>query len=118
MTRLFSLGLLGLLAFTPALAAEDLRGVWKQETEGIGVSFWELTPRAGEQHAYDAQEYGLGGVRGIARLEDGHLVIHFGDDPRPRNTYKWKLEGTRGRGHFTGGDGTVFDKSVVKFIGK
>jgi hypothetical protein len=121
-TRLFSLvslGLLSLLLVTQARAAEELTGVWRQETEGVGVSFWELTPKG--EHTYEAQEYGLGGVKGMAHLKDGVLVIHFvnGDD---KGTYEWRLKGTAGKGKLVlklaGQDEKVFDNSSVRFIGK
>jgi len=120
--RLFSLGLLSLLVVTPARAAEELAGIWRQETEGDGgsfVSFWELTPKG--EHTYEAQEYGLGSVKGIAHLKDGVLVIHFvnGDD---KGTYEWRLKGTAGKGKLflklAGEDEKVYDKSSVRFIGK
>jgi hypothetical protein len=114
MTRFISLGLLGLLAASPARAAEDLAGVWRQETEGIGVSFWELTPRG--EHTYAAQEYGIGSVKGTARLEGGRLVIRF-DDP-DRGRYEWRLRGTAGKGVFISGEGKVYENSSVRFIGK
>jgi hypothetical protein len=120
MTRLFSLGLLGLLVVTPAWAAEELAGTWRQETEGIGVSYWELTPKG--EHTYTAQEYGLGGMKGIARLEDGRLVIRFEDDQGGKGIYEWHLKGPAGKGKFVstpaGGERKVFDNSSVRFIGK
>jgi hypothetical protein len=112
--------LLGLLLVTPARAADELAGVWRQETEGIGVSYWELTPKG--EHTYDAQEYGLAGVKGTAYLKDGVLVIRcekLGDD---QGTYEWRLKGTAGKGKLViktaGGDEKVYEHSSVRFVGK
>jgi hypothetical protein len=125
MTRIFSLGLLSVLLVIQAPAfvvsqgppAADLAGLWKQEGEGGGVSFFELTPKGDH---YKAQEYGLGGVTGTARLEGEHLVIRFvhnGDDCH----YTWHLKGLSGHGKFVrrtkdGGEEVV--KSTVRFIGR
>ena len=120
MTRLFSLGLLILLVVTPARAAEELTGTWRQETEGIGVSYWELTPK--DENTYTAQEYGLGGKKAIARLEDGRLVIRFEDDDGGKGTYEWRLKDRAGKGKFVftpaSGEKKVYDNSSVRFIGK
>ena len=119
MIRLFSLGLLSLLVVTPARAADELAGTWRQETEGLGVSYWELTPKG--ERTYEAQEYGLANVKGTASLKDDILVIHFvnGDD---KGTYEWHLKGTAGKGKLflklAGADEKVYDKSSVRFIGK
>jgi hypothetical protein len=85
MICLFSFGLLCLLVVGQGRAAEDLAGTWRQETEGVGVSYWEFTPKG--EHAYDAQEYGLASVHGIARLEDGVLVIL---NPRPLSSLPFR----------------------------
>jgi hypothetical protein len=120
MTRLFSLGLLSLLVVSPARAAEELAGTWRQETEGLGVSYWELTPKG--EHTYDAQEFGLGGVKGTARLEDGRLVIRFENGEGGKGHYEWHLKGPAGKGKlvFTpaGGERKVYDNSSIRFIGK
>jgi hypothetical protein len=125
MTRLFSLGLLSLLMISQAPASvvsqgppsAELAGTWRQETQG-NVSYFELTPKGDH---YTAQEYGLGGVKGSARLEDGHLVIHFvhqGDNCH----YTWHMRGVAGHGKFVrntkGGGQEVIDKSFVRFIGR
>jgi hypothetical protein len=118
-TRLLGLGLLSLLAVGSAYAADELAGTWRQDTEGVGVSYWELTPKG--EHLYDAQEYGLGGVKGTARLKEGILVIHFvnGDD---KGTYEWHLKGTAGKGKLFlklgGQEERIYEKSSVRFIGK
>jgi hypothetical protein len=118
-TRLFSLGLLSLLVVTPAQAAKELAGTWRQETEGIGVSYWELTPKG--EDTYEAQEYGLGGVKGTASLKDGRLVIQFERDGAKR-MYEWHLKGPAGKGKlvFTpaAGEKKEYDKSSIRFIGK
>ncbi len=119
MSRLFNLGVLSLLVVSQAQAGEELAGTWRQETEGVGVSYWELTPKG--EHTYEAQEYGLASVKGTARLKDGVLVIHFknGDD---RGTYEWRLNGPQGKGKLVirqeGEVAKEFDKSSVRFIGK
>ena len=102
MTRFLSLGLLSLLVIGQPAAfvvgqgppPSDLAGLWRQQSENGSVSFFELTPKEG--HTYAAQEYGLGGVSGTARLEDGHLVIRFvyeGDNCH----YTQRLRGGQGR---------------------
>jgi hypothetical protein len=119
MIRLFSVALLSLLVVGEARAADDIAGTWRQELEGGGVSYWELTPRKGER-SFTAQEYGLGGKKGVAHLEDEHLVIHWEDDAG-KGTYKWRLKGTSGKGELTltpkDGEKTV-TKSSVRFVGK
>ena len=119
MIRAIGLCLITLFMAAPALAAESLAGTWRQETEGIGVSYWELTPKG--EHAYDAQEYGLAGKKGVARLEGDHLVIHI-EDEGGRATYDWHLQGTSGHGklvqHIAGGEEKIYEHSSVRFIGK
>jgi hypothetical protein len=120
MTRLISLGLLSQLVVTPAWAAEELAGTWRQETEWAGVSYWELTPKG--EHTYEAQEYGLGGVKGTARLEDGRLVIRFEGGDGTKGHYEWHLKGPAGKGKLVltpaGGEKKVYDNSSVRFLGK
>ena len=120
MTRLFSLGLLILLVVTPARAAEELTGTWRQATEESGVSYWELTPKG--EHTYEAQEYGLGGAKGTARLEDGRLVIRFETADGGKGYYEWHLKGRMGKGKLVytpaGGERKVYDNSSARFIGK
>jgi hypothetical protein len=120
MTRLLSLGLLSLLIVTPARAAEELAGTWRQETEGIGVSYWELTSKG--ENTYEAQEYGLGGAKGTARLEDDRLVIRFETADGGKGSYVWLIKKRVGKGKlvFTpaGGETKESDNSSVRFIGK
>ena len=91
---------------------EGLKGTWRQETEGLGVSYWELTPKG--EHTYDAQEYGLASVKGTARLKDGHLIITIEGS---KDYYKWHLKGTAGKGELIR-EGQAPAKSEVRFIGK
>ena len=114
MIRLLSLGLLSLLVVSQARAAEELTGTWRQATEGSGVSYWELTPKG--EHTYVAHEYGIGSVKGTARLEDGRLVIRF-DEP-DKGRYEWHLKGPVGKGKFISGEGKVYEQSSVRFIGR
>jgi len=126
MTRSFSLALASLVlvgqepAFVSGQGQQtvELAGIWRQETRG-GVSYWELTPKG--DHTYTAQEYGLGGVRGTASLEDGHLVICF-EHEGDHCYYSWHLKGVGGQGRFVRktGDGgqEVLDNSFVRFIGR
>jgi hypothetical protein len=119
MVRLFGLGLVSLLVVTQAQAADALTGVWRQETEDLGVSYWEFTPKG--KNTYAVQEYGLGGVTGTAHLRDGVLVIDFKNDDL-RGAYEWKLTGIKGKGKLTikkeGEDDKVYEKSSIRFIGK
>jgi hypothetical protein len=119
MFRLFSLGLLSLLFVRQALAGGNLAGTWRQETEGLGVSYWELTPKG--EHTYAAQEYGLGNVKGTASFKDDHLVIHWENpDNGVKGVFTWHLKGPSGKGRMEQGKNgeTKFDKSSVRFIGK
>lgn len=134
MSRLFGLSLLGLLAVAQASRAADLEGIWRQETPGVGVSYWEFTPKG--EHTFDAQEYGIGNVRGTARLRDNVLIVHWQNgDNTVKGVYEWRLKGTSGKGKliftqynadFTLGvevqrDGRTVreaDRSTVRFIGK
>jgi hypothetical protein len=81
---------------------------------GCDGSYWELTPKG--EHAYEAQEYGLGNAKGTAYLREGRLVIRLNDSEKAR--YEWHLRGTAGRGRFIGGEGQVYERSSVRFIGK
>jgi hypothetical protein len=100
---------------------EDLAGTWRQETQTLGVSYWELTPKG--NNTCTAQEYGLNGVKGTARLVDGHLIIDFEDTvAKGKGTYDWHLKGIAGKGKlvFMRQDGQIQGdrQSSVRFIGK
>ena len=127
MTRCVPLGLVSLLVLSLAASfvvgqgprTPDLAGLWRQQSENGSVSFFELTPKEGDTYA--AQEYGLGGVSGTARLEGGHLVIRFEFDG-DKCHYTWHLRGVSGDGKFerthndTGEQEVI--KSAVRFIGR
>jgi hypothetical protein len=120
MPRLLSLALLSLLLAGRALAADNLAGTWRQETEEVGVSYWELTPKG--DGTYGAQEYGLGGATGTAVLKGEHMIIHFETAGGDKGHYEWRLKGTAGRGKLVvrapGEDEKMHEKSSVRFIGK
>src|SRR5207237_1009296 len=103
-----------------ARADGDLAGIWRHETEGVGVLYWELTPK--KDGTYDAQEVGLGGAKGTARLMDGRLVINWLVPDGTDGTYEWSLKGISGRGKCTvrpvDGEVKVYDQSSVRFIGR
>ena len=115
--RLVTLTAIGLFVIGSATTAraddeKGLEGTWRQETAGLGVSYWELKPTG--KHTYDAQEYGLASVKGKAKLVDGHLIITIEGS---KDHYKWHLKGTAGKGELIR-EGQDPAKSEVRFIGK
>lgn len=119
MIRLVCPVLLVVAVAAQARADGDVAGIWRQETESVGVSYWELAAK--KDGTYEAFEVGLGNARGTARLKDGRLVIEWSNGTAS-GTYEWTLKGVAGNGKCTvrptDGDVQVFEKSSVRFVGK
>lgn len=110
--------LLALVVLSQVRANEELTGIWRNSLEGLGVSYWELTPKKGG--TYDAQEVGLGGRYGIASFKDGVLTIEFKAEDH-KGVYEWHLKGPAGQGTYTQTqtDGQITKlKTSIRFIGR